>query len=63
MVKRRRITVSEGVIAEVSGLSVEGDVWPKNHIMLQDAGEIFRDADEELTKKGKGIQPYSLGEP
>ena len=31
--------------------------------MLQDAVDIFRDADEELTKKGKGIQPSSLAEP
>lgn len=62
-VKGIRVTVSEVVIAEVSGLSTEGAVWPKKHIMLHDAVEIFRDVDKELTRKGKGIQPSSLGEP
>lgn len=61
--KGRRITVSEAVIAEVFGLLVEGVLWAKKHIMLQDGMEIFRDAGEELTRKGKGIQPSSLGEP
>lgn len=42
---------------------MEGTVWPKNHVMLQDTVEIFRDEGEELTRKGKGIQPSSLGEP
>lgn len=36
---------------------------PKKRVMLQDAMEIFRDVGEELTRKGKGIQPSSLGEP
>jgi len=62
-VRGRRITISDVVIAEVSGLPIEGTIWPKKHVMLQDAVDIFRDADEELTKKGKGIQPSSLAEP
>lgn len=62
MVKGRRITISEVVIGEVSGLLAEGIVWPKKHVMLQDVEENFRDAGEELTSKGKGIQPSSLGE-
>lgn len=63
MVKGRRIIVSEAVIAEVFGVPAKGIVWPKNHIILQDMVDIFRDAGEELTRKGKGIQPSSLGEP
>lgn len=59
----RRILVSDVVIAEVSGLPTEGTIWPKKHVMLQDAVDIFRDADEELTKKDKGIQPSSLAKP
>lgn len=63
MVKGRRIIVLDVVIAEVSVLPGEGAVWPKNHIMLQDVVEIFRDVGEELTRKGKSIQLSSLGEP
>jgi len=63
MVRGRRIIVSDAVIAEVSGMLAKGEVWSKKNIMLHDAVEIFRDAGQELTKKGKGIQPSSLGEP
>ena len=58
-----RIKISDAVIAEVSGLPTEGTIRPKKHIMLQDAVDIFRDASEELTKKGKGIRSSSLAEP
>ena len=63
IVKGVRIIVSKGLIAELSRLSTEGAVWSKNHVMLHDMVEIFKDASEELTRKGKGIQPSSLGEP
>ena len=56
IVKRVRIIVSEVVIAQVSRLSVEGATWLKEHVMLHDVVEIFKDAVEELTWKGKGIQ-------
>lgn len=35
----------------------------KEHIMLQDAVDIFRDAGAKLIMKGKSIQPSSLAEP
>lgn len=63
MVKGGRITISEVVIDEVSRLPKEGTIWPKKNVMLQGAVEIFKDVGEELTKKGKGIQLFSLGEP
>jgi len=62
-VRGRRIIVSDIVIAEVSRLPVEGTTSPKKHVVLQDVVDIFRDGDEELTKKGKGIQPSFLAEP
>jgi len=49
IVKRVRIIVSEVVIAQVSRLSVEGATWLKEHVMLHDVVEIFKDAVEELT--------------
>lgn len=63
MVKGIRIAVSEAVIVEVSVPPAEGTVWPKKHVMMQDAVDIFRDTGEEFTRKGKGIQLSSLGEP
>ena len=62
MVKGRRITVIDTVIAEVSGLPEEGNIWSQKHILLQDAVETFKDEGEQVMQKGKGIQPSSLAE-
>lgn len=63
MVRGRKITVSDVMKAEVSGLPAEGAVWFDKQVMMHDAMDIFRDKGQELINKGKGIQPSSLGEP
>lgn len=63
MVKGRQITIIDVVIVKVSGLPVEGPAWADKRLMLHNTMEIFRDKGQELIKKGKGIRPYSLGEP
>lgn len=63
MVRGRKITVLDVVIAEVSGLLAEGLVWANKLLKFHDAIETFKDEGQELIKKGKGIQPSSLGEP
>ena len=42
LVRGRRITISDTVIAKVSGLLVEGTIWPKKHVMLQDMRHFQR---------------------
>jgi len=63
MVRGRKITVLDAVIAEVSGLPAEGPVWAGNRLKFHDAIEAFRDEGQELIKKGKGLRPSSLREP
>lgn len=63
MVKGRQITVTDVVIAEVSGLPAEGLVWASKRLKLHDAMEAFRDKGQELIKKGKGIRSSSLEDP
>lgn len=63
MVRGRQITVLDAVIAEVSGLLAEGLIWAGKPLKLHDAIEAFRDEGQEIIKKGKGVQPSSLGEP
>ena len=63
MVRGRQITVSDTEIVEAFGLPVEGPVWVDKGLKLCNAMEIFRGKGQELIKKGKGIQPSSLGEP
>lgn len=63
MVRGRQITVSDAMIAKVFGLSVEGLVWASKWLQLHDTIEAFKDEGQELIKKGKGIRPFSLGEP
>ena len=63
MVKGKKITVINAIIAEVSGLPVEGTTWAQKHVSIQDVVETFKDEGEKLVRKGKGIQPSSLEEP
>ena len=43
MVRDRKITVSDAMIEEVSGLPAEGPMWTSKWLKLQDAIEVFRD--------------------
>ena len=63
MVKGRIITITDVVIAEVSGLPMEETIWSQKHVLLQDVVENFKDEGEQVVRKGKGIQPSSLAEP
>ena len=63
MVKGKRITFTEAVIAEVIGLPTEITTWAQKHVSIHDAEETFKDEGEQLVRKCKGFQPYSLAEP
>lgn len=63
MVKGRNISFSEVVIAEVSGILVEGIRWKNNPVLLEDIVAVFQDPDEQLVCKGKGIHPTTLRKP
>ena len=63
MVKGRRITIKDVVIAKVSGLLEEGTIWSQKHVLLQYVVKTFKDEGEQVVRKGKGIQPSSLVEP
>lgn len=43
MVRGRQITVSDAMIAEVSGLPVEGPIWANKRLKLQGAIAVFKD--------------------
>ena len=60
MVKGRRITVTDAVITKVTGLPTEGTTWAQKHVSIEDTVETFKDEGEQLVRKGKGFQPYSL---
>ena len=53
MVRGRKITVTDVVIVEVSGLPVVGPVWTQKKVRLQDAITISKDKGQSLTVKGK----------
>ena len=63
MVGGNRIVVTEEVIAEVTGLPAVGPVWTKKKERLQRIIEVFQDEGQNLTVKGKGVLPATLGEP
>lgn len=52
--------VSEEIIAEVTGIPVEGTRWTDKHVLLQEAVTIFKYPDEQLVQKGKGVPPTAL---
>lgn len=43
MVRGRQVTVTDAVIAEVSGLPTEGPGWAGKRLKLHDAIKAFRD--------------------
>ena len=63
MVRGRKIIVSDVVIAEVFGLPAEGPMWTNKRRKFHDVIETFKDEEQELIIKGKGVRPSSLGEP
>lgn len=63
MVGGKRIVVTEEVIAEVTGLPAVGPVWTEKRERLQRIIEVFQDEGQNLTVKGKGVLPATLGEP
>ena len=63
IVRGRRITVTDVVIADVSRLLAIGPIWTHKKLRLQEAITIFLDEGQNLTVKGKGVQPETLGEP
>ena len=62
-VRGRHITVTDDIIAEVSGLLATGPVWTLKKERLQKIIEIFRDEGQSLAIRGKGVLPATLGEP
>ena len=42
---------------------MEGTKWIDKHVVLHEAVAIFKDPEEELIRKGKGVHPASLKEP
>jgi len=60
MVRGKNIMVSEEIIAEVTGIPVEGTRWTDKHVLLQEAVTIFKYPDEQLVQKGKGVPPTAL---
>lgn len=62
VVRGRQITVSDALIAEVSGLLAKGPVWARKRLKMHDAIEAFKDEGQEIIKKGKGVWSSSLGE-
>ena len=63
IVRGRNIAVSDEIIAEVSGIPVQGTTWTQKKIRIHEAMKIFQDDRQMLTIKGRGVQPASLGEP
>lgn len=63
MVRGRQIVVTHDIIAEVLRLPTIGLVWTLKKVKLQDAIIIFRGEGQNLTVKGKGVPPTTLGEP
>lgn len=63
IVRGKRITITDAIIAEVSGLPVVGPTWTHKKLRIQETMAIFQDEGQHLIVKGKGVQPATLGEP
>jgi len=59
----KQIMVTKEIIAEVTGLPASGPIWTRKKERLQKTIEIFQDEGQNLTVKGKGVLPATLGEP
>ena len=59
----KQIMVTKEIIAEVTGLPASGPIWTIKKEMLQKIIEFFQDEGQNLTVKGKGVLPATLGEP
>ena len=59
----KQIAVTKEIIAEVTGLPDLGPIWTTKKERLQKIVELFQDEGQELTVKGKGVLPATLGEP
>lgn len=59
----KKIMVMKEIIAEVTGLPASGPIWTIKKERLQKIIEIFQDEGQNLTVKGKGVLPATLGEP
>ena len=55
--------VTKEIIAEITGLPTSGPIWTIKKERLQKVIEIFQDEGQNLTMKGKGVLPATLGEP
>lgn len=51
------------VIAEFTGLPVEGTKRTDKQILLHNAVAVFQDPGEKLARTGKGIHPSTLRKP
>jgi hypothetical protein len=60
---RHTNSVTDAIIAEVTGLPNEGTQWTKKYTTLKEAVESFAEPGEEFDKKGKGLNPTALSEP
>ena len=59
----KQIAVTKEIIAEVTRLPDLGPIWTTKKERLQKIVELFQDEGQELTVKGKGVLPATLGEP
>ena len=55
IVRGRQITLSDEIIAEVSGIPVQGTIWMQKNLRLREAMKIFQDDGHTLVIKGKGV--------
>ena len=63
MVGGKQIAVTKEIILEVTGLPDLGPIWTIKKERLQKIVELYQDEGQELTVKGKGVLPATLGEP
>ena len=63
MVRGIQISVTPKILAKVTGLPNTSIQWIGRYTALREVMETFTDPGEELDKKGKGLNPSTLGEP
>jgi hypothetical protein len=63
MVRGIQISITLEILVEVTGLPNTGIQWMGRYTSLKEAVETFTDPEEELDKKGKGLNPSTLREP